>query len=814
MPWRPASFQAEAFWRASGLGSAEAAARRSPLLVAAFSGAGGIACADSGAYLAGVLALGALLFLAALLWRWRAGLAVVLFVSALSLALLGWRQQARLAGIEAFPLASALAAGQSPEVEGEAWVADGVERGGRSANTVLRLRSLVVGGREVPCDHRVPCWLQRPPEGLAYGVAVRFTGRLVPLEGPKVPGGFDARLFHFRQSGSLAKLEVRGGDRFEVLPGRPRPGFLRFCRDLRAGFEESLRLGVPADYEAYARLVAAMTLGAREQSPEELEELFRDSGTLHLFAVSGLHVGILASFLVGLASLCGVPRSWAAPAIIPILALYAILTGLSPSAVRAAAMASAFLAGFALREKPRLLNSLGLAALLLLAFDPQQLFLPGFQLSFVVLLSIALLAPGLKTAIARPLVADPFLPRRLVRPARRLADKLATGFAALLAVSLASWAGSAGLLAWHFQSVAPVAILANVVMVPLASVVIGIAAASLAASGLHLAWVAVALNRVNLGAALALSGAAQLFASVPGAMVHTGGREASPAPAGTLRLDLVGDRGDAAALIEFPPDDGGAPLRWMLDTGGSRTYKGRVLPLLRSRGVNRIDALVLTHGDEGHIGAAPAVMGQFRPRLLLESTAENRSPVHREILATAARLGTIRAELDRGQILRVGKESVVTVLHPSSLRPGRLADDRALVLKLTHAGRTLLFTSDSGFETEKALLEGGANLRAEVWIRGQHGESPSGLPAFVEAVRPRVVVSTNSDFPESERVPPSLRGQLRQRGIPLYTLDRAGCVTLEVTAESIRLSPHATPGEELLLPSPASPGGQPGPPTN
>ena len=125
-----------------------------------------------------------------------------------------------------------------------------------------------------------------------------------------------------------------------------------------------------------------MALGARESSPEELEELFRISGTLHLFAVSGMNVAIIAGLFLGFALLFRIPRHYAVIIVIPFVLFYALLTGLSPSAVRAAVMLSTFLAAYAAREKPRLLNSLGLAALIVLLYDSQQLFLPGFQLSF------------------------------------------------------------------------------------------------------------------------------------------------------------------------------------------------------------------------------------------------------------------------------------------------------------------------------------------------------------------------------------------------------------------------------------------------
>lgn len=773
------------------------AARKAPLLLVATTGIAGIVFVDRGAGLVAAMA-GLILLAASLLWRRRSAATTALVAgAAVSLLLFAWRHHQRLRSIRSFPLASALAAGKTVEIEGEGWVVAPPEAGGRSLSTTVQLERIRLGGRELPCDHRIPCWILRHPEAIGYGSALRFTGRIAPLEGPLVPGGFDARSFYFRRSGSLGKLEIRDGDSLEILPGRKGSGLVRSAGALRDRLEDALLLGVPPDGEPYARLVAAMALGARENSPEELEESFRISGTMHLFAVSGLNVAIVAGILTWCAAAIGVVKSRAVIAIVPMVLFYAVLTGLSPSAVRAALMASAFLAGYALREKPRLLNSLGFAAILLLAWDPQALFLPGFQLSFAVLLFIAVLAPRLADRLAGPFLADPFLPRSLVRPARRLADRLSRSAAALAAVSIASWLGSAALLAWHFESVSPVGLLANLFMVPLASVVMGIAAVALAAYGLHLTWITLLANRLNVAASLLLTAMAEGFASIPGATVHTG-RDAE-LERGVLRLDVVGERGEGAALLELPFPRA-SPRFWMIDTGGDRTYLARVLPLMRHRGLNRIEALVLTHGDEGHLGAASSALNQFRPSLLVESSVENRSPSHAGILEMAGRLGVERVTVDRGERLVAG-ETVIHVLHPSSLRPGRLADDRALVLKIVHGRHRILLTSDSGFETERFLLESGADVRADVWVKGQHSDSPSGLAAFVEAVEPRAIVSSHSEFPESERIGEAFRRLLREKSIALFEVEASGTVTIEVVTGGIRLSPFAEPGETLLIPA-------------
>lgn len=749
--------------------------RRVPLLWVAAFAALGIGWVDSGRFgLAAGVAV-AIVAAALLLMKRNPGLARIGAGALLALVLAGFWHHLRLAEIRAFPLAAMMERGVPVAVVGEAWVDGTVETGERSTTTGLRITTLELGGRQVACAHSVPCWIQKRVAGLAPGSRVRFTGTLLPLEGPVVPGGFDAREFFYRSRGSLAKLEVRDGDRIEILPGRSGNPFLHGVRRLRTHLEAALLRGVPAAREPYARLVAAMALGAKENSPDDLEEFFRTSGTMHLFAVSGLHVGIVAGILIGLFRALRIPKTRAVPAILVLIAFYAVLTGLSPSAVRASVMAAVMLAAFALREQGSLLNSLGFAALFLLAWDTQQLFLPGFQLSFVVLFFIACFAKSWSERIGEPFLSDPFLPRRLIRPVRRGADHAARFFAAALAVSLASWLGSAGLLSWHFQSVAPVGIVANLLMVPFASWIISLAALSLAASFLQLGFLAVWVNRLNAGVALVLTTLAQWFAALPGATVHTGapGREV-PAP---LSVTVMGDRGDSAILLSMA-EKPEAPRHWMIDTGSQRTYQRQVLPLMRSRGLNRIDALVLTHGDQGHIGGAVPLMQQFRPALLVESGLENRSPTYPDILATAATLGMRTVTVGRGSLLETGGGARLQVLHPDPEKPGRLADDRALVLRLEFGPFSLLLSADSSFEVEKSLVERGTRLSADGWIRGQSDEGGSGLESFTAAIAPRFVVSSHAEFPASERVPEALRRQLASRGIPLYEVGEAGPVEL------------------------------------
>jgi len=776
--------------------------RRVPLLPAALGAMLGIALADGRAWLwlGASLALPLLAAVVALARR-RAALAAVLLACGLAVgggAALHWL---RLEQIRAFPFAGVMEQGRSVEISGRGWIAARPQFTGRSVFGTLHLDSVTIGGREVPCDHRVPVWIQRHESRPAYGEVYEFTGVLSPLGRASAPGGFDPASYHFRDSGALGRLEVREGDRWHPLEGaRAGSRLVALAQRWRDRMEGRLLEGLSPAQEPYARLVAAMALGARESSPEELEEAFRLSGTMHLFAVSGLHVGVVAALVLGVFALARLPARTAAAIAIPLVLFYALLTGLRPSAVRAAAMLAVVLAALVARERPRLLNSLAFAALLLLAADTQQLFLPGFQLSFAVVLFLIVFTAPAQRAIAMPWLSDPFLPRSLRSRMRRAKDRTVQGLAAALAVSLVSWLGSLGLLAWHFQSVAPVGILANVVMVPVASLLVSLAMASLLAFGLSLGIAGTVLNQANIHLAMALTWMAHGFGTLPGAHLHTGGGALPPPAPSAVTLDLLGEGGDGAALLSLPAGGRGSRSYWMIDTGGDRTFDRQVLPLLRNRAVNRLDALVLTHWDVGHLGAAPRVVTQLRPALVFESPAPNRSPAGRDLEAVlSSKPGIRRMALSAGNRVVAGEGVVLETLWPPADFPGRLADDGALVLRLSYAGWSVLLSSDAGFATERALLESGGVLSAHVWVRGQHVQEPGGSPEFVAAVSPRAVVSSSAEYPAHERISEALRALLEERGVPLYALGETGVVTLELEPGRAVLSNHGEARRVLRL---------------
>lgn len=132
-----------------------------------------------------------------------------------------------------------------------------------------------------------------------------------------------------------------------------------------------------------------------------------------------------------------------------------------------------------------------------------------------------------------------------------------------------------------------------------------------------------------------------------------------------------------------------------------------------------------------------------------------------------------------GDSFRLSREVTAHILFPPRVFPRSTVDDQVYVVRLLAAPSTsILFMSDSGEKTERALLAFGLNLRSDIIVKGQHNSGQSGFDAFLDAVRPQLIIATSRDFPDYERISDEWAQHLRARGIKLFRQDETGAVTL------------------------------------
>ena len=633
-----------------------------------------------------------------------------------------------------------------------------------SGNTFLfKLESIRFEGNNVPTGATV---LVRWPGNAEFGDELKFFGIAEPLEPPRNPGEFDMRsylarrdvhrslLVHYPEDGTLLR---HGGGNW----------ILRAAQKSRAWLRDSLCRGLD-DSPDVQNFLSGLALGLRHQTPEDIEEPFQQTGTLHLFAVAGLHVGIIARLLWILAMVARLPRRWATALIIPSLFFYATVTGLHVSSVRAAVMASVLLGGFFVERKVFALNSLAAAAFLLLCWDTNEFFSTGFQLSFAVVGGIVVLADPLSAFMQKMSATDPFLPRSLVSHPRRVFNAIFASISRGSSVSVAAWLGSLLLIFWYFNLITPISLLANLVVVPMAFLILGIALLSILTAPLS-TFVSLIFNNANWFLARTVLLLVHWFAQLPSGhyyLEHLGW----PGRSHVTMTVLDAGTGAAVHLRSRNTD-------WLFDCGSERDYAKLLRPYLHLMGLNHMDGLFLSHGDATHIGGAIPLLRDLPPRTLIDNPSADRSIVHRRLrqMFLEARLNSMN--LHAGETFKVSPGIICTVLFPPANFAGRTADDESMVIKLTmDEGVRILFTSDAGNEVERELLASKCDLQSEVLVKGQHHAQGSGSDAFLNSVRPRLIVATARDFPESERIPDEWAERVRARGIKLFRQDQTGAV--------------------------------------
>lgn len=553
------------------------------------------------------------------------------------------------------------------------------------------------------------------------GTELRASGVFGNLKSERNPGTLD-RSERLRNLGVVATFRA-SEMRTEQWIG---PVSLRAAA-FRKGFREGIVAGLDGE-GIEAKTIRAVVLGERARDSLELVESFRNSGTLHVFTVSGLHVAMLGSIVWFLLKWTGMPRRWAIPAIVAAMFGYVWLTGNGPAAVRAGWMGTVLLGAYGLRRRTDLLNTLGAVLLVAMLWDTRVIRMPGVQLSYGVVAAIGLLTVFTKKCFGWIAIEEDFLPvsetgwwqRKWLGFRRNLADGLAVSTAATL--------GSTPLTILHFGLLTPVSVIATVVLVPLVYILLS---AALVSAFLNPLWkdASVFLNRRNATVAKASVDTAGFFASIPGASITT------RFPAGDTLIIYDLKYGASAAC--FAPAGGNAVL---FDTGGTYGLPSEVGPSLRRLGIEP-DSVLFTHSDAGHV-TEPAVLNEMFP---LRQVAMGTGPASGSVAVDWKNFSDQEVDvvqLARGDTFALGGDAFGEVLFPPlGASPGSLADDHCLVFMMHWKGWKILWLGDAGRFSETAMLASGADLKADALVAGIHETDFSLTPEFLEAVDPQVIVT-------------------------------------------------------------------------
>lgn len=602
----------------------------------------------------------------------------------------------------------------------------------------------------------------------------RFHASLRPVRSFANPRGFDS-------AGSLARRGIwtsghvgrSGAVRLAPAP----PSWNAAIGEARRRIGQAIEESLPLDHAA---LLRSLVIGDQTRIRPELRRAVTDAGLAHLLSVSGLHVAIVWGLSFGAANWLLSRSEW--------LLLHASVRALAAAAGVPAALGYATLAG---REVPAL-RSVTMTALLAFAWcagretDPLRLLVlaagavalarPGspldvsFQLSFVSVLALVLV--GRWWNARRQARGADAVPRSR---RERVGDHVVLG----VVVSAAALAGTAPLVALHFERLGWIGVLTNPVLVPLAgtpATVLGLAGAvmmpahePIARTLFALAWwplealrigsrVAAAMPWASASvpkptilevalayAALALpwlpAGRRRLVASVVAALLALDGAAWTYERAlrGDLRARILDVGQGDAAVLELPRGrvvviDGGGFGRSRFDVG-----ERVVLPYLRSRKIGRIDALVATHGDWDHQGGLHALARALPVRQLwVPDSAAERARLDGLERAVTAHGGIVRP-VSAGDLLLEDGTLRIDCLHPSTRASGS-SNDASLVLRVRFGSTAMLFTGDIEGAGESAITRRFAPQQIDVLKVPHHGSRTSSGASLLGWANPRIAI--------------------------------------------------------------------------
>ncbi len=649
--------------------------------------------------------------------------------------------------------------------------------------------------------------------GFAYGGSeAEITGVIGRPPGPLAEGLFDYRTY-LRRQGIHYQMRTGGTNDWRLLT----PATAGLSDRFIAWSQATLAKGLPNRDEPL-QLLYAMTLGWKSGLVNEVYEPFMQSGTMHIFAISGLHVALIAGILVALLRLIRLPRRWCGVVVVPLLWFYTAATGWQPSAIRASIMMTVIILGWMTARPTDLINSLAAAALVILVWDPQQLFQASFQLSFSVVLSIGLLTPPIKNLGDKLLAHDPLMPREALPWWRRCAEAPLGWLNMSLGTSIAAWLGSLPLTIYYFHIISPVTLLANLLVVPMS----GAALASSMGSLICGDWLPSLTEWFNHGSWFWMSGMMEVSrwaAELPRAFRYV----ATPPLWSFVAyyLALIGllsgwffragnriwllflifiatcagywewKRGhDTIAITVLPlhgghavyVDAAGTADDWLMDCGNESSAKFVIKPFLRARGMNHLPRLLLTHGDLQHIGGAKLLGDAFKVEKTYTSPVSFRSGAYREVLDALADNPERQVEISRND--KVGQW---TALHPAADDKFTQADDGCLVLQARLHKTRILLLGDLGRPGQELLMQRHPCLDADIVVTGLPEKGEPMCNGLIGSTHPKRTIVADAEFPATKRATGVLKQRLKEMGAkPVFTRDQ-GAVTIIIRPEGFEI---------------------------
>ena len=665
--------------------------------------------------------------------------------------------------------------------------------------------------------------VDEPVLDLQAGDSIQAYCYLDRFKPPTNPGQFDSAGYLARRNVFLgASVKSRSG--IKLLPGPPAGAWARLRTKVRQAATTAL-LGDLNPEDAGRGLLQALLLGVRRDIDSDTYRAFHRTGLLHFISLSGMHMGILILIIWWLCKTMGLMKPARAGICAVAVGIFLLIVPPRAPTIRAAIICWVFCASLLVRRHYNPINTLSLAAIILLLIRPTQLFEAGWQLSFGSVLGLLLFCERLHffvhekiTGLRRPKkdVTTMVSFRTTPRPGPYLLRLFSAG--------LTTWMGGAGILLYHFYIINPFTSIWTVLVFPLVSAILALGFLKMilffllptlsAFLGVAVVFLSEALIRI-----------VQVFARLDISQILIGKVSLAPVIfyyctvvfAGyvyfrrplkkrlictamllslivylaavkwqrTYRDDLVMTCLDVghgqAILLQFP---GRANI--LFDTGSlhkSDIGTRIVAPFLDCRGISRIDAVVVSHSDVDHINGIPEIAGHCKVGGVYANDAFF-SKVDQwgtvKFLEECLAEQGLKIERLEGNLHLGGGATIETLWPDRDIRKtDELSDNnRSLVSLIEFAGIRVLLCSDIEEYAQRQLLRTRPDLRADVVVIPHHGSVRTLDATFLESLNAEVLICS-CDRTQYKRATAETASGTSSRPRPLYTAED-GAVTVVI----------------------------------
>jgi competence protein ComEC len=602
---------------------------------------------------------------------------------------------------------------------------------------------------------------------------------------PTNPGQFDTAKYLARKNVLIAaSVKSRGG--IELLQSTRPAVFTRLKRQIRQMAAQAL-LGDISPEEPGRGLLEALLLGYRGNIDSGTYNAFRKTGLLHFISLSGMHLGILVGIIWWLCKTAGLMKPARAAVCIFAIAVFLLIVPPRAPTLRAAIICLVFCVSFFFHRYSNPVNTLSLAAIILLLIRPTQLFEAGWQLSFGTVLGILLFTNRIHFFLSEKLTSLPWCVRDQRRkPFLRIISGPGSYSLKLFSVGFAAWLGGAGILLYHFYTITPLASLWTMLVFPLVGTILVFGFLKIilffllptlsAALGFivtllsdflillvklfaHLDISQILIGRVPL-ILIVLYYCLIVFAgfvyfrrplinkAVCTVMILTlvfglGAMKWQRTHRNNLVITCLDVGNGQAIFAQFP-----GQANVLFDAGSlHRSDIGRriITPFLNYIGTNKIDAVIISHNDTDHINGIPEV---------IEHCKVNAVYANDDFFDVGSRWGAAKFLSDclteenfkikrLNRDLNLSSAAIIRILWPDEQTTENedLSDnDKSLVSLIEFAGTEILISSDIEKFAQRELLRLHPGLKADIVVVPHHGSVNTLDDDFLEKLEPDILI--------------------------------------------------------------------------